>query len=646
VSATLHPLLQRPGLAFASTLLAIALALPAGLAAAQDPGSTPPLPAGSAAIHGTVRGPDGPAAGLSVALYALTAKGHPGIGNAETDASGSFRFENISNDPEIAYLVGARFGGIPFSQRLSFESGQLRVDITIPVSVPIADTSGVVIESSRIRFDWAGSQLAVRETHVLRNDSQNVIYVEAPERSEATRPLVVSTLPEEARGFTRLPAMGGEDLVLQGDGVAYWGPFFPGEQEIDFQYMLPAGTGDLDVTARFPSGTGAVAVAFPETGPDVGGAGLQTGDPVELEGIRYRSLEGGAIARGGSLSLTVTLPEMRQDPGALTLTRSDLFLELDDASLLVNQDIQIDVTPGAPLVAKPGEALLRLELPVGAELIGMSRDSAAIGAGGNGRVVGIAGPLPAGTTRFSYRYAMPVENAGVNLDLRFPVLLETLRVNIADTGDLVVSSNRLHRLRPARSGTRTYLQREAFHVEPNERVSLSRARPRRAPPPRTASIFLLLGVGAAACVFLRRPLRQRGPDGSDAGVDERISRERELVYATIHDLDHDFETGKIAEADYHGMRAELRASAIDLLRRERAPVPEATAVTQILRPAAAPATAGAVPTGAFCPSCGGRIDSAWTFCSHCGGSLAPGASGDAAAQGASVGAAGAASSDD
>ena len=602
--------------------------LVAGFASAQAPGEMPGLPAGPATIVGQVQGPAGPAADVDVALYALTPQGHPGIGSATTDATGQFRFEQISNDPGISYLVGARFAGIPFSQRLGFTAGQTQLEILIEVSQPIADTSAIEIASTRIRVDWAGSQLAVRETHVLRNPSDDVIYVEAAQRDEGARPLTLRRLPKGASEFGRVPGLPDPDLSLEGLDVNYWGPFFPGEQELEIQYRLPADPGRVELRSGFPLGTGGVAVAFPATGPTVSGAGLQGASAIEIEGVSYQSLQGEALPPGGELALRIELPELRHGNAGMSFVRTDLFLELDDASLIVNQDVQLEVAAGPPLVASAGETLLRLELPPGAQLIGMSRDAAALGVSGEESTVSVAGPLPAGTTRFGFRYAVPVQNSGVNLDLRFPVLVPTLKLNIADTGDLVVGSNRLHRLRPARSGTRTYLQREAFNVEPGERVTLSLARPIRPALPRSAAIGLLLVAGAAACFFMMRPLQRPGAPAGDAEEAESISRERERVYATIHDLDHDFETGKIAEADYQTMRSELRENAIALLRRERRPEPRPANVAALPRATASdsPGESAQLPTGAYCPSCGERVDAAWSFCSHCGGSMAPRAS--------------------
>ncbi len=314
------------------------------------------------------------------------------------------------------------------------------------------------------------------------------------------------------------------------------------------------------------------------------------------------------MGAGSPLLLELTLPEMRNEGGALTFKRAELFLELDDASLVINQDITLEVEPGAPLVAPPGETLLRLELPLGAQLTGMSNEAARMGVTTSGSTISLAGPLKAGISQFGFRYAIAVQGDSIDLDLRFPITVETLRLHIADTGDLVISSNRLHRLRPERSGTRTYLQREAFHVEPGQRVGLTIARPIKTRVPRTATIGLMLVAGALACLFLIRPLQQNTQEIREADDEGDISYARSLVYASIHDLDHDFETGKILEADYHTMRSQLRQSAIELLRSERQP----QAPVQDIR-----------PSDAFCPACGARVDRGGRFCSHCGGGLTP-----------------------
>jgi hypothetical protein len=81
----------------------------------------------------------------------------------------------------------------------------------------------------------------------------------------------------------------------------------------------------------------------------------------------------------------------------------------------------------------------------------------------------------------------------------------------------------------------------------------------------------------------------------------RAAVEREAVIGTLRDLDEDYETGKISEADHNQMRDQLRARAVALLREEReGPKPEPT------------------PSAAFCTQCGASLRAGDPFCAQCG----------------------------
>ncbi len=226
--------------------------------------------------------------------------------------------------------------------------------------------------------------------------------------------------------------------------------------------------------------------------------------------------------------------------------------------------------------------------------------------------------------------------------MRFPREVATLNVLIADTG-LALDSERLHRRRPFRNGTRNYLHREAFNVGPDEIVDLEIEPLSGEGLPQQASMALVMAGAAAAGLFLMSPLRRstRRRDEEDVAL-TRLRDEREAVYTAIADLEHDFETGKLDESDYDEMRDELRGQAIELLRAERAedspaetPPPSTpaiiTAATTRIAEAKAPVTESppapgitqTPTTSRFCPSCGGQIDARWRFCSHCGGALQP-----------------------
>jgi hypothetical protein len=186
-------------------------------------------------------------------------------------------------------------------------------------------------------------------------------------------------------------------------------------------------------------------------------------------------------------------------------------------------------------------------------------------------------------------------------------------VLVADIG-VVIESSRMHRRRPFRSGTRLYLHRQAFQVAPDEEVLLHFEPIVRTGPPRGASIAAGLAGVTLAAGFIVLPLirARRAPDSSEPEASP-LELERQAIYDAIRDLELDFETGKLEQADYEETRARLRADAVELLRRERSGE-HAAAVS---RDAARDATTR-------CPGCGEASDPGWKFCSHCGAALADG----------------------
>jgi hypothetical protein len=208
-----------------------------------------------------------------------------------------------------------------------------------------------------------------------------------------------------------------------------------------------------------------------------------------------------------------------------------------------------------------------------------------------------------------------VGGSSVDLIRSFEKRIPLLGVYLADTGRLTPESDRLHRRRPVRTDDLTYIHLEAFSVAPGEEVAL---RISSRPPSRGSSrggvmAFIVL-AGVLSGALLAAPLLGRDLGPEDAEVEALPSvRERESIYAAIRDLEHDHETGKIAEADYTGMRDELRARAVALLRQEREGARGAEESSGPPR----------------CPSCGGEVGATDRFCSRCGGALVGGPEGEA-----------------
>lgn len=123
-----------------------------------------------------------------------------------------------------------------------------------------------------------------------------------------------------------------------------------------------------------------------------------------------------------------------------------------------------------------------------------------------------------------------------------------------------------------------------------------------------------------------------------------LEAERAAIVRSIRDLDFDYRTRKLNEADYHALRLALVQRGAEVLREldalEKAALPSAPRVAQNsdadadddaaaldaeieaavarLKQGAAPAAARA---GAVCPACGRPVSPDDRFCARCGQSL-------------------------
>jgi len=442
------------------TLLIVLLATTAYAQHTGDLGQAPPPPPGPGSLTVQLVGDANPdtnpdaLVGISIALYALGPDGTPGLANGETDATGAFTFTGISNDPAIVYLVGARYADIPFGERIAFDAGATTARIEIPVSQPTDVISGVSLSEVRTRVDWMGDRIIVTEILRLESTGDRVIQVPA---SDAGPSILERTLPANAKDFNAGPTSIGDELAEIDGRVRFFGPLYPGEQRIEYQFSVPV---DRKTDAvRFPitlrEAAGRVIIVAGTNGIDVSGRGLVPSRELASDtGETLASWARPGLRAGESLEVGLVLPESRFDPTALTIPRTDVWVDLDDTRLDANVDLQFEVAPGAPISGTTAAPLLHITVPDGAELQGVAPEAESMGLiptedGG----FDVIGPIGPGEHSLAYSYRIASRPDGVALNMRFPREVETLNVLIADTG-LALDSDRLHRRRPFRNRTK------------------------------------------------------------------------------------------------------------------------------------------------------------------------------------------------
>lgn len=592
----------------------LASGLLAGLAAAQPaPG---PVPGGDGTIRVRVVYTDGSgAADLDVVLYALSETAPPGLERAVTDASGRVSFSGVITDPKTAYLVGVRASDVPYGERVAFEAdGPKQIDLAIEVAPTDSDTSRATLGASTVRIDAGCDSLQVSEAHQVTNPTDRVLYVPEAERQGRT-PVLVRELPLQAGPLDTALGMLPQGLERDGRTLRYWGPVYPGSQEIEFGYGLPLGAADPVFRWGFPAGAPDVSVLAPRDGAELRAPALAPAGEREIEGGQYSVLRARGVAPGAEVEIQIHMESAATAP--IEVLESRYWIELDDALLLATGHHTIQVAGDQPL-GPSAAPLLCIPLPQGAEeprfgsdILGMGLTADASGA------LALRGPIPAGESVLEYSIRVPLGDGAAVFDHGFPLAVPLLEMFVADTGVRPLTE-RLHRLKPIRNAERNYLHLQGFGLGAGEKLRIVFE---RLPAPRNLPQLASLGFGLLAAgvtfAFLLGPLRNVRPEATRApSRADELAAEREAVYGVIRDLDEDFETGKLSAEDYAAMRGEQRARAVTLLGQQRAALQE---------PAQAPAKASAQPSASettrearFCTACGEALPARARFCPQCG----------------------------
>jgi len=584
---------------------------PHGAAGIAD--SITDVPAGSATLRGRVvhERREGAGADLTVALFALGADGRPGVRRVQSGPNGEFAFERISNDPKTVYLLGVRYGEIPFSLRTSFGVGETEITRVLEIYDARAASDGLELGAVAIRLDRGCSGARISESHAFRNPSEFLLFVPVAKRDELP-PIASVPLPAGASLFAASDTTLDEGIELRDGVVHFWGPLHPGPQQVRFSYSLPASEHRVDVLHSFPGGAEDVQILTFGDGPAPRGEGLRQSASVKVGDLSYAAVSSGPVAAGGEVAFSLELADFEENASRIELRSATMWLELDDAALDVREQFEIIVEGDEPLSSTSDAPLLCLPLPQGAEELRFSSDAFSMGiqpdpTGG----LALRGPIPAGPSGFALTYLLRSGGDGVRFAREFPTGMSLLSVYVADTG-VLTETDRLHRRRPVRTTDRSYIHLEAYQIDPGETVELDvTSLPVAQPLPQLASVGFVVITALGMGLFLTAPLRSpREPGETTATEASTTTTERASIYATIRDLEDDFETGKVSAKDHETMRNELRRRAGELLRAERA---------------AADASQTAAATAAvvnFCSDCGGRVGAEARFCSQCGAKLA------------------------
>jgi hypothetical protein len=158
-------------------------------------------------------------------------------------------------------------------------------------------------------------------------------------------------------------------------------------------------------------------------------------------------------------------------------------------------------------------------------------------------------------------------------------------------------------------------------------------------------VVAILGLAMVVVVaaFIAQPFVARSRVlASNESPRDQLLAERDMLYATIRDLDFDFQTGKLLEADYRAMREKYVARGVEILKQlDAMPVKsqvgakpvvadKVEAAVQARRKTLSPedeieaairARRQSALRNLNCPNCGRPVDPTDRFCGKCGAVL-------------------------
>lgn len=213
-----------------------------------------------------------------------------------TDAQGQFRFENLSLNSPIVYLLETTYLDVPYSSDvLGFETnGSPLMTIELPVYTTTEEPDQLQLNRVNWVIDYAPGEIIVGQILSIGNVGLQTVIGRS---LDGVNGLVTAgfSLPSRAYGLQFRDGVLGERYQQQGDMIYDSSPIPPGEgtRQLFFSYRLPVAETSLQFEQSFnyPIDTLNLLVAeSPNLGAEI--AELEFVGTQSLQGIPYRFWQG------------------------------------------------------------------------------------------------------------------------------------------------------------------------------------------------------------------------------------------------------------------------------------------------------------------------------------------------------------------
>jgi hypothetical protein len=267
-------------------------------------------------------------------------------------------------------------------------------------------------------------------------------------------------------------------------------------------------------------------------------------------------------------SVVFHIYDRTDDPHSAQVASLRLLIEREAGSYRVQHSLFVsNPTLKVLAIAPDAPPLFRVALPAHEGPISVPFGRMPEGAHlENGNVL-IRGPILPGTHNFTFAYELPASGDRLETEVSLAEAVPQLEVLIRDFG-VRIDAGQLHPARPSREKDSIYLRYVGFDLPAGTRLPLrvEPLRPTMTPPPWLQVLMVMVLAGGLLFVVYQ-PIERAAlatPEAAEASLDEH-----EAIASSLRDLEFDYETGKLSEADRDGLREELRREGARTLARSR-----------------------------------------------------------------------------
>jgi hypothetical protein len=241
----------------------------------------------------------GSTGGTNVILVTFGRKEQAPLGQQTTlaDADGRYSFSGLDRDPNIVYLLVAKYASINYPSDTPFQLLEPGLELDLKVYESTSADDQLQLERLNLLVLGAeqGAVQFMQMGAIVNNGDRT--YVTPNPQDQALARAVRFPLPKGALGVEAQSGFTQQDIIPAVGGFQITSPLLPGRHEFAFSFQLPYTGSSADLSLQLPYPTASYNIYLPNAGLRLDTSGLTASGSTALGGRQYALYSASNIAK-------------------------------------------------------------------------------------------------------------------------------------------------------------------------------------------------------------------------------------------------------------------------------------------------------------------------------------------------------------